>query len=119
MLGVIENVPAAPIRKDITLCGEMFGLGVIRHRGFELRGWTMHRPDHIKHRGKVRGWRHGTYQDGPYLAVHGEGGGKGTVKEWQQAMGINWTASRRSIAEAIPPAYAEHIGRRLIIGGAV
>ena len=30
----------AEIRKDLTLCGEMFGLGVIRHRNFELGGWT-------------------------------------------------------------------------------
>lgn len=110
---VIENVQGAPVRRDLTLCGEMFGLGVIRHRYFELGGWSMPEPVHVKHRGRVRGWRHGVYYDGPYLAVHGEGGGKGTVAEWQVAMGIDWTDVWREIAEAIPPAYTEHIGRAL------
>lgn len=111
---VIENVQGSDLRRDITLCGEMFGLGVIRHRYFEVDGATVTQPPHVKHRGRVRGWRHGTYYDGPYLAVHGEGGGKGTVAEWQAAMGIDWTDNRKSIAEAIPPAYTEHIGRQLI-----
>jgi DNA (cytosine-5)-methyltransferase 1 len=111
---VIENVQGAPVRRDLTLCGEMFGLGVIRHRYFELGGWTMPAPAHIRHRGRVRGWRHGAYFDGPYLAVHGEGGGKGTVAEWQVAMGIDWTDVRREIAEAIPPIYTQFIGTGLI-----
>jgi DNA (cytosine-5)-methyltransferase 1 len=32
---VIENVLSAPLRDPITLCGAMFGLGVVRHRIFE------------------------------------------------------------------------------------
>jgi hypothetical protein len=39
---------------------------------------------------------------------------KGSVAEWQTAMGIDWTDDRKSIAEAIPPAYAEFIGRHLV-----
>lgn len=111
---VIENVQGSPLRRDMTLCGEMFGLGVIRHRYFELGGWSGVAPAHRPHRGRVRGWRHGAYFDGPYFAVHGEGGGKGTVAEWQVAMGIDWTSVRREIAEAIPPAYTEHVGRQLL-----
>lgn len=111
---IIENVAGAPIRKDLRLCGEMFGLGVIRHRYFELGRWQVTQPAHLAHRGRVRGWRHGTYHDGPYLAVHGEGGGKGTVAEWQAAMGIDWTDNRKSIAEAIPPAYTQWIGEQFI-----
>ncbi len=112
---VIENVAGAPIRHDLALCGEMFGLDVIRHRHFEVSGWTVNQPEHINHRGRVRGWRHGTYHDGPYLAVYGAGGGKGTVQEWQQAMGIDWTDNRKSIAEAIPPAYTEYIGTQFLL----
>lgn len=111
---VIENVQGSDVRRDLTLCGEMFGLGVLRHRYFELGGWTMPAPRHVKHRGRVQGWRHGTYFDGPYFAVYGDGGGKGTVQQWQDAMGIDWTESRHELAEAIPPAYTEHIGRQLI-----
>lgn len=111
---VIENVQGADVRRDLTLCGEMFGLGVIRHRYFEVSGFTATAPAHKPHRGRVRGWRHGTYFDGPYLAVYGDGGGKGSVAEWQAAMGIDWTGDRKAIAEAIPPAYTEHIGRQLL-----
>ena len=42
------------------------------------------------------------------------GGGKGTVAEWQQAMGIDWTDSRVELAEAIPPAYTSDIGAQLL-----
>jgi hypothetical protein len=111
---VIENVQGAPLRRDLTLCGEMFGLKVIRHRYFELGYWSMPAPQHVPHRGRVAGWRHGEYFDGPYFAVYGDGGGKGTVQQWQQAMGIDWTSDRRELAEAIPPAYTELIGRSLL-----
>jgi hypothetical protein len=111
---VIENVAGAPIRHDLRLCGEMFGLDVIRHRYFECSGWAPRQPEHRAHRGRVSGMRHGQWFTGPYVAVYGEGGGKGSVSRWQAAMGIDWTADRRSIAEAIPPAYTEHIGRQLI-----
>lgn len=111
---VIENVQGSELRRDIVLCGEMFGLGVLRHRYFEMHGWTGHSEPHKPHRGRVRGWRHGEFHDGPYVAVYGDGGGKGSVSEWQDAMGIDWTADRKNLAEAIPPAYTEYIGRQLL-----
>ncbi|MFF5853986.1 DNA methylase [[Kitasatospora] papulosa] len=106
----------AEIRKDITLCGEMFGLGVLRHRNFELGGWTTTKPKHVKHRGYVRGHRHGVYRDGPYVAAYGEGGGKATVPEMQTAMGITWTDVREELTEAIPPAFTEWLGSRFLTG---
>lgn len=108
---VIENPSSRP---DVVLCGEMFGLRVIRHRNFELGGWKAEAPQHVKHRGRVAGMRHGVWYEGPYFAVYGEGGGKGSVAQWQQAMGIHWTDNRKSIAEAIPPAYTEYIGRQFL-----
>jgi DNA (cytosine-5)-methyltransferase 1 len=108
---VIENPDARP---DVVLCGEMFGLKVIRHRRFELGGWTAPPPTHKPHRGRVAGMRHGLWFEGPYFAVYGNGGGKGTVAQWQDAMDIHWTSVRKSIAEAIPPAYTEWIGRQFI-----
>ena len=110
---ILENVQGSDLRRDLTLCGEMFGLDVIRHRYFEVTGFAANQPAHIPHRGRVRGWRHGTYHDGPYLAVYGDGGGKGTVDEWRAAMGIDWTDDRKAIAEAIPPAYTEYVGHWL------
>lgn len=114
---VIENVAGAAMRADLTLCGEMFGLGVIRHRKFEI-GWIgsepARQPAHVKHRGPVRGWRHGVWRDGPYIAAYGKGGGKGTVAEMQQAMGITWTGVHEELTEAIPPAYTRYIGQEFI-----
>ena len=110
---VIENVQGSDLRRDLTLCGEMFDLGVIRHRYFEVSVPVQpiaHRP----HRGRVAGWRHGEWHDGPYFAVYGQGGGKGSIEQWQQAMGIDWTRDRRSLAEAIPPAYTQFIGEQLM-----
>ncbi|KQX43515.1 DNA methylase [Streptomyces sp. Root63] len=109
--GVIENPES---RRDMVLCGEMFGLGVLRHRNIELVNWSAPKPRHIKHRGYVRGWRHGVYRDGPYIAGYGKGGGKGTVSEMQAAMGIDWTDVHEELTEAIPPAYAEYVGTELI-----
>ncbi|MFI9747985.1 DNA methylase [Streptomyces sp. NPDC052494] len=100
----------AAIRKDLTLCGEMFSLGVLRHRNFELGRWSVTKPAHPKHRGRVRGWRHGEFFDGPYVAAYGNGGGKPTVSELQAAMGIDWTDVREELTEAIPPAYSRWIG---------
>lgn len=110
---VIENVQGSDLRRDLTLCGEQFGLSVIRHRYFELGGWSMEPLAHRPHRGRVAGWRHGKFFDGPYFAVYGDGGGKGTVEQWQEAMGMDWTRDRKALAEAIPPAYTRHIGQAL------
>ncbi len=104
----------APVRKDLTLCGEMFGLSVIRHRNFELGDWKTHQPTHQPHRGRVRGWRHGKYFDGPYIAAYGNGGGKATIAEMQAALEITWTDVREELTEAIPTAYARHIGEAFL-----
>jgi DNA (cytosine-5)-methyltransferase 1 len=85
---VIENVPSAPLVNPIMLCGEMFGLRVIRHRLFESNVLLM-QPEHLPHRGRVAGWRHGEKFDGP------------------------WCQTKLEIAEAIPPAYTEFIGSQL------
>jgi DNA (cytosine-5)-methyltransferase 1 len=111
---VIENVPSAPLVNPIMLCGEMFGLRVIRHRLFESNVLLM-QPEHLPHRGRVAGWRHGEKFDGPYFAVYGNGGGKGTLQEWRDAMGMPWCQTKLEIAEAIPPAYTEFIGSQLDI----
>ena len=110
---VIENVVGAPLRQPVRLCGEMFGLQVIRHRLFETN-WPLQVPPHPPHRGRVARCRHGEWFDGPYYAVYGTGGGKGTAKQWQEAMGIDWLPYKYELAEAIPPAYTEHIGVQML-----
>ncbi|WP_433890741.1 DNA methylase [Streptomyces sp. CA-111067] len=106
----------AAIRKDVSLCGVQFGLKVFRHRNFELGRWSTPKPRHLKHPDYVRGWRHGIYRDSPYVAAYGSGGGKATVPEMQQAMGITWTSVREELTEAIPPAYSQWIGTAFLTG---
>ncbi len=45
---VIENVPGAPLRDPVELCGEMFGLRTYRHRLFETN-WPLTVPLHPQH----------------------------------------------------------------------
>ncbi|WP_181770350.1 DNA cytosine methyltransferase [Amycolatopsis pittospori] len=111
---VMENVQGSRLRRDLVLCGLTFGLRVFRHRYFEINGITVHQPTHPTHRGhRVAGWRHGVRHEGDMVAVYGDGGGKGSIADWQNAMGIHHTDVRREIAEAIPPAYTHHIGEAL------
>jgi DNA (cytosine-5)-methyltransferase 1 len=104
---VIENVPGAPMRKDYMLCGSMFGLhdgdlGLIRHRWFELYDASA--------AGLVMQCRHLPQT----VSVFGHGGriypGKAS---WERVMGIDWM-TRDELAQAIPPAYTEFIGRQLL-----
>ena len=117
---VIECGVGRHLRRDLMLCGDMFypedydGPRVQRHRWFEAEGVEIPQPRHPKHVGYVRGWRHGEFRDGRYVAVYGEGGGKATIAEAQRAMGIDWTEDRISLNEAIPPVYAEHVGVALM-----
>lgn len=111
---VIENVVGAPLDGPVELCGEMFGLGVIRHRLFETN-WALSPPAHVPHRGRCKRREHGQRYDGPYFGVYGHGGGKdGSVADWQAAMGVDWMPVRRELTEAIPPAYTAYIGRQLM-----
>lgn len=117
---VIEQpVGNAPIRRDLRLCMDMFPIEpprVFRHRWFEINGFSVPEPAHPKHRGRVRGWRHGYWYQGDYIAAYGHGGGKGEVPEMQHALGIDWTDVREELTEAIPPAYTQYIGEAFLRG---
>jgi len=111
---VIENVQGSDLRRDVVLCGEMFGLGVIRHRYFEVSNAFVMQPQHIKHRGYVTNHRHREWREGPYTPVYGTGGKRGDIEKWKTAMGIDWMATKKEIAQAIPPAYTKFIGEQLL-----
>lgn len=121
---VIENVPGAPLDSPVTLCGSMFGLGVRRHRLFELGKWSMDQPacDHAKQNRESPGYPVKRYHSGkpeivisPVIGVYGRGQGLGSgeVGLWRQAMGIDWM-TRDEMSQAIPPAYTELIGKQLL-----
>jgi len=100
---VIENVPGAPMRKDLILCGSMFGESRLRrHRWFECDEPRLM---------PIGPCQHG---NGETVRVFGHGGDVyNTVDTWREVMGIDWM-NRAELAQAIPPAYSEFIGKQLI-----
>jgi DNA (cytosine-5)-methyltransferase 1 len=107
---IIENVPSAPLYNPVRLCGQMFGLGVIRHRYFESN-LLLFQPPHAPHLGSVAG------KD--FVTVAGNGGdGSNRFRDWCRAMGIYWM-TKNELREAIPPAYTEYLGRQLLAACAV
>lgn len=130
---VIENVEGAArhMRGAIMLCGTMFGLNVYRHRLF-LSSVMLWQPPHPKHkqvvgrgrmlnyraRGNAEGWvslpskkpLNGLRPTGDHVTVAGH---FRNIDIARQAMGIDWM-KRDELAQAIPPAYTEFIGRQLI-----
>lgn len=104
---IIENVQGAPLRKDLMLCGEMFGLRVLRHRIFEIEGFTVMQPPHIKHRKPVDDIH--SY----YACVSGHGGDSYSFKmdDWMNAMKVYHIKKKNHITQAVPPAYADYILR--------
>jgi DNA (cytosine-5)-methyltransferase 1 len=126
---VIENVPGAPLRKDLLLCGEMFDLRVIRHRIFEIHGFKCEQPEHKKHKRAVwngtaipcwTGGRLGCFGNKKhrsyYASVAGHGGQSYsfTLENWQKAMGINWINNKKTLAQCVPPKYSEYIGKQFL-----
>ena len=114
---IIENVPGAPIRADVLLCGTMFGLRIQRHRLFELSlgpaldGWLPVPPEH-------KPWLHADCYN-PW-----QGKGRSAAR-MRVAMGIPWLPisggmSRKAgytgdLFNAIPPAYTEWLGGPLLV----
>lgn len=118
---VIENVESRAVRAHmpdaVRLCGSMFGLGandshgnrriLRRHRLF-LTSFPMLVPP-CTCRGQRVG---GVYGHGE----QGVNGGRGygfAADRAREAMGMPW-ASRDGCAEAIPPAYTQFLGERLM-----
>jgi DNA (cytosine-5)-methyltransferase 1 len=107
---IIENVIGSPMRGDIRICGCMVGLPLIRRvRLFEssMPIFNLLRTCH---------------HDGPVITVTGTGVPSGTIASWgrlisfqemKDAMGIDWM-TRKELSQAIPPAYTEYIGRRIM-----
>ncbi len=105
---VIENVPGAPMRPDLILCGCMFGLpNLKRERWFETSWGAFDMRSPCDHRE-------------PVITVAGTGAGNQHSRagrrgfdDWRRAMDIDWMTGKE-LAQAVPPAYTEYIGRQLL-----
>jgi DNA (cytosine-5)-methyltransferase 1 len=110
---VIENVVGAPLYDPVMLCGSSFGLGVQRHRLFETNFPVMGPPcAHGQQAPRYLVYQRGRWYLSPVAHVWGSGGGKAR-EHWAEAMGIDWMTDVE-LAEAIPPAFTEHIGHYLM-----
>lgn len=110
---IIENVPQAPLINPIVLCGTMFPeLRVYRHRHFESNLPLLPHPNkcnHVYSMPPLMGMYH-TLDKHEFITCVGH---NFQAKSGRIAMGIEWM-TRDELAEAIPPAYTEFIGRQII-----
>jgi len=125
---VIENVPGSPLRKDLMLCGEMFNLPIIRHRHFEIYGFECRQPKHEKHKRSVcKGSaisvctavvNPGCFgKRAEYKKLYGKKWKLNSkLESWKKAMGINWIQDKHTLAQCVPPAYSEYIGKEFLRG---
>ena len=112
---VIENVPGAPLENYLILCGTMFGLRVRRHRLFECHPPIYFAPYSCNHYFRTGGDLR------IYQTVDALNNGKGITvagKSYELtagsiAMDIDWM-NKAELSQAIPPAYTEFIGRRIM-----
>ena len=104
---VLENVVGAEMPGSIMLCGSMFGLGVRRHRLFSASIPLPQMECDHKSQGSV-------------ITVTGHSGGRSTrrgdvnrapAEDWAEAMDTPWM-STREMAQAIPPAFTQWIGKQ-------
>jgi DNA (cytosine-5)-methyltransferase 1 len=109
---VIENVEDAEpeLRDPVMLCGAMFGLRTYRHRLFETGGGFFFDPPahpvHVAKNAKM-GRR---VKPGEFMHIVGN---YTDVDLSREIMVMPW-ATRDGLREAIPPAYSEYIGVRLL-----
>jgi DNA (cytosine-5)-methyltransferase 1 len=103
---VIENVEGAPLRDPVSLCGAMFpGLRTYRHRQFEA-SFPVPQPPEPPHLDPLAKMGRPP-RPGEWIQVVGHFSG---VTAARGAMGITWM-NRDELAQAIPPAYTEYVGR--------
>jgi len=139
---VIENVKGAPLNNPAMLCGSMFGLGAIKETDCDYHGSYNDTPSgfgagltNFRETYKYQLRRHRIFEcswgfifppascnhQGLALPVYGHAGGQSKrdglkfpgTDAWREGMGIDWMTGNE-LAEAIPPAYTEYIGKYLI-----
>lgn len=109
---VIENVESAPLRNPLTLCGTEFGL--------QVEGRWLRRHRLLESNVFLPGAGGCNCSGRRIGGVYGTGGGGPMTRGWKfrpdqarVAMGIDWM-STAELAQAIPPAYTEHVGGFLL-----
>jgi DNA (cytosine-5)-methyltransferase 1 len=105
---VIENVPGAPLKNPVIMCGSSFNLKVRRHRLFESTFELKELPCDHKTQGKPVGI-YGSMRD----EIPNGGHTAKTIEQAREAMGIDWMIWGE-LVEAIPPVYTKYLGEQII-----
>jgi hypothetical protein len=110
---IIENVPGAPLRDPITVCGDSLRLGVRRHRLFESNLPLVGTPCwHDRPTPPVAVY--GTYgQRAGRKPLEGESSPPPSTERARAAMGIDWMPWP-ALTQAIPPAYTHWLGVQIL-----
>lgn len=108
---IIENVVGSDLKNPVQLCGSMFGLGVWRHRRFEMSDPILLTPECHHH--LVPEPIDVTGTGGPFNGIRKAPGGGISRKpknldHARRVMGIDWM-TRPELSEAIPPAYSYYL----------
>ena len=103
---VIENVPGAPLRNPVMLNGSVFGIRVHRPRYFET-SFPLPQPE-VPPMKPVKMGR--PIREGDIVQPVGHFSG---VAYAAREMGLPWMG-QAELAQAIPPAYTEWIGREFL-----
>jgi DNA (cytosine-5)-methyltransferase 1 len=111
---IVENVIGAPYHQGVVLCGSMFGLMVgeewlRRHRNFEC-SMMMFQPPHNHPRGRPVTITGDSFTSKTREYKHSR---QTTFAIACKLMGIDWMV-RKELVQAIPPAYTEWIGNRIM-----
>jgi DNA (cytosine-5)-methyltransferase 1 len=122
---VIENVKGAALRDPVVYCGTEFGLRATdddgtplemwRHRLFEAN-WPLYGRTgclHGLYAAQVAGSYGGARRDKDEARNVRHGGYVPSKAVQQQLLGIDWM-TERGMHQALPPAYTEEVGRRLL-----
>lgn len=115
---VMENVPQAPLRQDLILCGSHFNLisgGHLlkRHRVFEIEGFEAPQPKCTCRDGRPIAGVYGSLSRSGFKRYYTERGGvKFPIDHARAVMGIDLPA--KPLSQAIPLAYTKYIGKYLL-----
>lgn len=123
---VMENVPKSPLRRDLILCGSMFGLTATdtdgvqlhlqRHRVFESNVPLVSPGPCVHPRGvQWAGVYGGARKDKVEARTVRKGGYVPPSADVQSALlgGVPWMTGKGR-RECIPPVYAQHVGEQLL-----
>lgn len=107
---VMENVPGAPLRDPVRLCGTSFGIPIRRHRIFEASFPMLVPP-----------CNHGAFTERRFPGSSNRPNGRTVcnvgeyrvpLKVQQDAMQIHWM-TLPELSQAVPPVYSEFLAKAL------